>query len=454
MGHRKASGNGAATQLDPFVLRAMEAEILDGPAPVVDPADEARLIGADANLAEAMRGLRCWGEQCTEEALCANCKMRRTYLKLLLHRERYGRAPHPSEIAQPQADGEGDAGQKQLGILLSTVTPERVEWLWPRRIPLGKLTIIDGDPGLGKSVLTLDLAARISRGWPLPDGEPGENGEPDGVVVLSAEDGIKDTIVPRLDAAGADRSRILALESVTDTDGGKRLPSLPGDAPYIMAAVERMQARLVIVDPLTAYLSGFVNAHKDADCRRALWPLVKLAEDAGAAVVVVRHLNKGNASNPLYRGGGSIGIIGAARSGLLVARDPDNADRRVLASTKCNLAKLPPSLLFDLTTADNGALRVGWMGESSHTAEGLLATAHDGEDRGALAEAVDVLRTILAGGPVAAKDVQKDARRAGISDVTLRRAKSILGVRSCRLGFGPAAIWRWDLPSNSTDQAT
>src|SRR5207244_1306509 len=117
----------------------------------------------------------------------------------------------------------------------------------------------------------------------------------------------------------------------------KRLPMLPVDVGYIQAAVERMKALLVIIDPLTAYLGSDTNAHKDTDCRRALFPLAKMGADTGAAVVVIRHLNKGSGSNPLYRGGGSIGIIGAARSGLLVARDPDNPDKRVLASTKCNL---------------------------------------------------------------------------------------------------------------------
>jgi hypothetical protein len=117
--------------------------------------------------------------------------------------------------SSPEAAGDGSARDVgDLGILLSTVQPQRVEWLWAGRIPRGKLTIIDGDPGLGKSVLTVDLAARVSRGYPMPDGEPGEDREPAGVLILSAEDGLEDTIVPRLVAAGADLSRILALPLV------------------------------------------------------------------------------------------------------------------------------------------------------------------------------------------------------------------------------------------------
>ncbi len=359
-----------------------------------------------------------------------------------------------------QAPGElPGAGEKkssqapaELGILLSNVQAQRVEWLWLGRIPLGKLTILDGDPGLGKSVLTLDLAARVSRGMPMPDGEPGEDREPAGVVLLSAEDGLEDTIVPRLDAAGADRSRILALDAVPG-ENGPRPPVLPFDAHWLRGAVQRMKATLVVIDPLTAYLAAEVNAHRDTDVRRALFPLAQLAENTGAAVIVIRHLNKGNASNPLYRGGGSIGIIGAARSGLLVAKDPDNPDRRVLASTKCNLAKLPTALAFALDTGPNGVLRIGWTGPSAHTAESLLALPRDDEERDAVAEAVDVLRSILIGRRKAS-DAKREGRAAGVSERSLLRAKKILGVRTERVGFGPDGEWFWSIRAPEQGIAT
>jgi hypothetical protein len=360
-------------------------------------------------------------------------------------------ASRPPDLPDPGPPAligdEPHAPDEELGILLSTVQPERVEWLWPGRIPLGKLTIIDGDPGLGKSVLTLDLAARVSRGLAMPDGSPGRQG---GVVLLSAEDGLADTIRPRLDAAGADCERILALDSVL-AEGGqgeeRRLPVLPLDVSYLAAAVKRVGALLVVVDPLTAFLGAEVNAHRDTDIRRALFQLVRLAEETGAAVVVIRHLNKLAGNNPLYRGGGSIGIIGAARSGLLVAKDPDNPNRRILAGTKSNLAKLPSSLAFDLTPADNGALRIGWMGESAQTAESLLAVPKDGEERGAVCDAVEVLRTILSAGQRKADDVRREARKAGISERTLARAKSALGVKSRLVGFGRDGEWSWYLPA-------
>jgi hypothetical protein len=362
--------------------------------------------------------------------------------------ERNGRAAGPPKRAAKPAPQPEPA---ELGILLSTVRPESVAWLWAGRIPLGKLTTLDGDPGLGKSVLTLDLAACVTRGQAMPGEkrEPGEEREPAGVVLLSAEDGLSDTIRPRLDAAGADAARVLALDCCIPEGDAVRLPILPQDAPHVRCAIRRMGARLVIIDPITAYLGGDTNTHKDQDVRRALHPLAVMAEETGAAVLVVRHLNKAAGANPLYRGGGSIGIIGAARSGLLVAKDPDNPDRRVLASTKCNLAKMPASLAFDLSTADNGALRVGWIGESAHTAESLLAAPRDDEDKGAVQEAVEVLRSILANGPVEADAVKREARKAGLSERTLWRAKAALDVSARRVGFGEKGVWQWYLPSQA-----
>jgi hypothetical protein len=349
-------------------------------------------------------------------------------------------------VESKPADGHADL-DCELGTLLSTVNPEQVSWLWPGRIPLGKLTILDGDPGLGKSVLTLTLAAMVTAGQSMPfaEREPGVDPDPAGVVLLSAEDGLDDTIRPRLDAAGADVERVLALDRIPDRNHD-RLPVLPADVGYIRMAIRRVGAKLVVIDPLTAFLGSDTNAHKDQDCRRALHPLAVVAQETGAAVVVVRHLNKAAGGSPLYRGGGSIGIIGAARSGLLVARDPDNPDRRVLASTKSNLARLPASIAFDLSTAGNGALRIGWIGPSPHTAESLLAAPRDDEDRDAVAEALDVLRTILDGGSRPANDVKREARKAGVSERTLARAKTLLGVRAIRLGYGCAGQWHWSLP--------
>lgn len=335
---------------------------------------------------------------------------------------------------------------QNVGTLLSEVEPESVEWLWPGRIPKGKVSLIEGDPGTGKSALTIDLAARVSVGKELPDETPCQVA---GVVLLSAEDGPADTIRPRLDAAGADPSKVLALTTLCDVENQERMLSVPDDVPLIERGIERVGAGLVVIDPLVAFLPKNVDANKDQDVRRALAPLAVLAERTGAAVVVVRHLNKGTGGKALYRGGGSIGIIGAARSALLVAKDPQDEDRRVLAAQKSNLSKPAPSLSFSLEDAANGAARVVWGGESPLDASQLLAAPPDGEVRTAETEAKNFLRELLADGPVPVEEVFEEARSARIAEKTLRRAKTTLGVvseREGKPGKRGGGRWLWALP--------
>ena len=208
---------------------------------------------------------------------------------------------------------------------MSGVPPRPVEWLWPGWIPLGKLTVLDGDPGVGKSTLLLDLAARLSRDGVMPDGAVGPVGAS---LILSAEDGEEDTIKPRLAAAGGVAERIFTLPAVRGDDGEMRPPEVPLDLPAIEAAVRQYGARLLVIDPLMAYLTG-ADAGSDQDVRRALFKLARLAERRSFAVVCLRHLSKVGGDKAIYRGGGSIGIVAAARSGLVVAADPDDPDRRI-----------------------------------------------------------------------------------------------------------------------------
>jgi hypothetical protein len=327
-----------------------------------------------------------------------------------------------------------------MAVPLDSVQRERVSWLWLHRIPLGKVTVLDGDPGLGKSALTLDIAARVTRGNEMPDDTTGIQGS---VILLNAEDGLADTIRGRLEVAGADCSMVHSLTTVPSVDG-QRVFEIPGDLTYLSQEVKRLGAKLVIVDPLMAFLGGKVNSFHDHDTRRALAPLAILAEATGVAVIVVRHLNKGNHANPLYRGGGSIGIIGAARCGLLVAADPNDAAIRVLAVTKSNVGPMPASLNFTLEAAGeyNETVRVTWTGQSSHSATDLLAVIGD-EGGKARTEAVDFLRTVLSDGPVPVLEVQRQAQSAGISRSTLRRAKTTIGVQS-RKGSMESG-WLWEL---------
>ncbi|HBI46324.1 MAG TPA: hypothetical protein DDY78_26255 [Planctomycetales bacterium] len=312
---------------------------------------------------------------------------------------------------------------------MSEVEARPVEWLWPGWIPLGKVTVLDGDPGLGKSTLLFDLAARVSRDGVMPDGAVGPVGAS---LILSAEDGEADTIKPRLAAAGGDMTRLFTLSAVRGDDGEERTPEIPRDLPVIEAAVAERGARLLVIDPLMAYLTG-VDASRDQDVRRALFQLARLAERRGCAVVCLRHLNKTNGDKAIYRGGGSIGIIGAARAGLLVAADPDDPQRRLLAVTKCNLALPSRPLRFALAPRD-GVCRVEWLGEADFEADELVRRmssaerAEREEVRGMLVEAMGFLRDLLATGPKPRSMCYLTGEAAGYSRRTLERAVRTLGL--------------------------
>lgn len=331
---------------------------------------------------------------------------------------------------------------------LADVEVERVSWLWPGYLPAGKLVVIDGDPSTGKSTATTDLAARCSTGAAWPDGAPAAR--PRDVLLLSAEDGLGDTIAPRLTAAGADLRRVHALLEVpqSDDDGNVRMvpPSLPRDIGHIEEVITRHGCALVIVDVLMAYLSGKVDSHRDQDVRGVLHQLAAMAERTGACVVLIRHMNKAGGSSPLYRGGGSIGIIGAARAAYIIGRDPDDPERRVLACSKLNIAVEPPSLAYRLVSDDAlGCARVEWEPEPLHgmTAAHLLRGPEDDDERSERDQAVEWLTGYLGsvGGTAKKSDVVKAAKGDDIAQRTLERAMSRAGVTSERRGFGQGATW-------------
>ena len=333
-------------------------------------------------------------------------------------------------------------------VCVADVPAEPVRWLWPGRIPLGKLTVLDGDPGMGKSTVTLTIAAKVSTGSPFPDGA---GPEPADVILLSAEDEIADTIRPRLEAAGADITQAFVLPDIREEGKPPRPPELPLDLDRLEAMVKDRRAALVVIDPMMAFLSGAIDAHRDQDVRRVLASMAYMAARTGAAVLIVRHMNKSGGANPLYRGGGSIGIVGAARAGLLAAPDPDDDGRRILAVTKSNLAAMPEALAYRLVTDErHGVARVVWDGATAHTAADLLrAPSRDDDQAPARSEAEGFLLELLTDAPMRAKDVQREAREAGISEATLRRAKATVGVVAERVGKpGPGgdAAYYWSLP--------
>src|SRR5215212_3954620 len=313
-----------------------------------------------------------------------------------------------------------------VGIMLSEVQAETVEWLWERRIPLGKITVLDGDPGLGKSVLTTDLAARATMGRAMPYGF--RKRQPAGVVILSAEDGAGDTIRPRFDAAGGDPAKVVLL-------GTEETLGIPEDLGTIERAIKQVDAKLAIIDPVMAFMGEDVNSNSDKEVRRALTPVKQLAERLGGGGLIVRHLNKTPGGNHLYRGGGSIGIIGAARVGLLVGPHPDDEDLRVLAAQKSNLGPPPESLKYRIETAENDSARVSYEGTVEMKPQDLLKGPQDEEERSAADEARDFLRSVLAGGVrKESNSVKAEAKSLGISETTLKRVKRSIGVKSVKIG--------------------
>jgi len=228
------------------------------------------------------------------------------------------------------------------------------------------------------------------------------------------------------------------LYSVFD---GQRMPTVR-DILELREAIRRTDARLVIVDPLFAYLPAGQNTHVDADIRQVLGPISQLADETGCTFLCIRHLNKTDGTKALYRGGGSIGLTAAARVVLLVAEDPGDPDQRVLCVVKSNLAAIPPSLAYRMEAINREAPRIRWEGASTHRANDLLSV--NDEQPGALEEAEEFLHEELGNGPVRSTVLFERAAAEDIAKRTLQRAKRRLGIRAVKTsGDGP---WMWELP--------
>jgi AAA domain-containing protein len=334
--------------------------------------------------------------------------------------------------------------------MASDIVPRDPEWEWENRTPRGEVSVFDGDPGTGKSFLSIDLAARKSRGRAYPDGARCELGR---VILISAEDS-ESTIVSRLIVHDADLTNIRIIPSAFERDDGElEIITLPDHLRQIEAVVRADNAKLLVIDPLSAFVSEKIDSHRDASIRRVMAGLTRLAQRTDCTIILIRHLTKQVAlENALYRGSGSIGIIGAARSSFLIGMDPTDQgpveERRVVfAHAKANLGPKTPSLAFGIRVAEGDLVaHVEWCAdECKLTANDLLMTAPKPKNRDALKRAMEFFQLELKDGPVESTVLDALADEKGISKATRTRARLKLGVRSDKEG----RKWYLSLPDQN-----
>jgi putative DNA primase/helicase len=340
-------------------------------------------------------------------------------------------------------------------VCLADVQAKSIDWLWPGRVPLGRITLLVGRPGEGKSFLTIDMAARLTTGTPWPDGSDCPRGS---VILICAEDDAGDTIKPRLEGHYADCSKVHLLSMVRriGEDGKKHdvMFTLEDAAALETALKAHTDCRLIVIDPIGSFLGGSTDAHRDNEVRSVLAPVAMLAEKYGAAVLVVAHRRKSAGSVADDLALGSRAFTGIARAVWHLSRDKDNKNRRLMLPGKNNLAQEGDGLAFTIA-GDPPALM--WEREPVRmSADDALANEEDARKPGPEPEArnaaAEWLKGILAGGPVpsgdlknpAAGSIRHSAKAADLKWATIRRAADSLGVRRERCAH--SGVWQWRLP--------
>lgn len=352
-----------------------------------------------------------------------------------------------ASLARVVAPTDGDP----VMVRMSDITPREVDWLWEGRIPRGRLSILAGRPGEGKSMLSMDIAARVTTGRAWPDGRPCAVGS---VILVSGEDDAHDTIRPRLDAHGADAARVHLLRSKLRVrqDGmeSEQLFTLK-DVKTLEVALGRVtDPALVIVDPIGSFIGGGVDANRDNEVRGVLAPLADLARRTGAAFLLVAHQRKGEAAHADDLVLGSRAFTGVARSVMHLLPDPDDDSRRLLLPGKMNLARSAAGLAFTIVGSPP---RIEWEPDPiPMNADDVLAarTQREHTRRTKREEATEWLRDFLSRGPVPAQEVIAESKSAGLSVRTLERAKRAAGVHTQKEAFGGG--WVWSLSSSSQDR--
>lgn len=308
-------------------------------------------------------------------------------------------------------------------IKMSDVESKEVEWLWYPYIPFGKITIIQGDPGEGKTKLVLELGARLTKGEHF---DINQRREPMNIIYQTAEDGLSDTIKPRLESAGADCERVLVID-----DTGRPLTMLDE---RLEIAIKETGARLLILDPIQAYIGASVDINRANEIRPCMKQLGDIAEKYNCAIILVGHMNKGGVGKAIYRGLGGIDFAAAARSVLLVARDPNDADVRAVAPIKSSLAPEGNIVAFRLGESNSFA----WLGNYDIDMDSLLYGYSSGDK---YQKAKKFIENELADGrEVPIKQIEEKLKSMQVSKRTLETVKKDLEIESVKVG--KSWIWR------------
>jgi hypothetical protein len=363
-------------------------------------------------------------------------------------RERAAQATNTGSPAEDQV--KWGSGASMVMIPLSHIAPEPVHWLWHPYIPYGKITMLEGDPGQGKTFLMLAIAAAVTRGESLPNQSgllPPGTTTPESVLYITGEDGLADTIRPRAEQTGANLDLLWVTPGITTLTGDAKNALTPADIEHILpfsfenldilaAAVKAYHIRLVIIDPLTAFLGADVDMHRANEVRPLFKYLGTIAEVNQCAIVVLRHLNKG-VGKAIYRGMGSIDFTGSARSVLVVGNSAEDEHKHIMAHSKSSLGSHGTSVVFALSPEGGFA----WSGTSGLNADEML-TQIPTSKAAKRSAAADWLLQFLQEGERAIALLRTEAEAAGISWRTLERAKTELRVLSFKKGMS----WYWRLP--------
>lgn len=344
----------------------------------------------------------------------------------------------------------------ETGLIIAMgdqVETERTQWIWPGFIPAGKITVFAGDPGMGKSTIIGDIISRISKGTYLPTGQRTITGTS---LIASAEDSAEDTIIPRLIACDANLKKVGVIREVREDigDGESRYLCFPRDIELLRQTIVSTGCRILVIDPLTAFIEKGADSYKDQDMRRILHPIENIAQETGCAIIIIAHLNKKEDASTLYRVGGSIGFIAAARSVIAVTRTTE--DTRVLYSLKANLSVRPTSISYEVRQVRKTKTRANtWLGEQVINSSAIrwlgevdfdpFAKAQSATpDSVALQEATEFLTQVLTQGMSETDSIYEEARQAGVSKSYVNKAKLNMGVVQSRR----SGKWYWELANS------